>query len=137
MKPVAPMTRTRTPDSMPFVSLFQEVRSAARSIARTAGERAYAKAPPNLQEAVEKIRRRYENGRIDARKALEDLSELEERALKVVAQFVLFPWATAGAIRELYGRMRELEGAVEKRDRTIRLLEDRIRELERGGPPRS
>jgi hypothetical protein len=122
---------------MPFVSLFQEVRSAARSIAKLAGEQAYAKAPPNVQEAVERIKRRYETGRIDAQKALEELAEFEERALKVVAQFVLFPWATAGAIRELYGRMRELEGALDKRDRTIRLLEDRIRELERGSPHKS
>jgi hypothetical protein len=37
---------------------------------------------------------------------------------------MLFPWATAGAIRELYGRVRE-------QDETIRRLEDRIRQLER------
>src|SRR5262245_33644895 len=115
------------------MSLFGEVRSVAKSLAQKAGERAYSHAPPNVQEAVERIRRSYENGRVDAKKALDELEQIEERALRVVAQLVLFPWATAGAIRELYGRMRELEGAVEKRDQTIRLLEDRIRELERRG----
>lgn len=117
------------------MSLFGEVRSVARSLAKQAGERAYAKAPPNVQEAVEKIRRSYENGRVDAQKTFEDLAALEERALKVALQLVLFPWATAGAIKELYKRMRELEGSVEKRDQTIKLLEDRIRELERGSRP--
>ena len=116
------------------MSLFQEVRSVARSLASKAGERVYAQAPPDVQETVERIRRSYENGRIDAQKALDELAQLEERAVKVVLQLVLFPWATAGAIRELYGRMRELEGAVEKRDSTIKLLEDRIRELERTNP---
>jgi hypothetical protein len=116
------------------VSLFREVRSVAASLAKQAGERAYARAPQNVQEAVERIRRRYETGRVDAQRALEELAELEERALRVALQLVLFPWATAGAIRELYSRMRELEGSIEKRDRTIRVLEDRIRELERGKP---
>src|SRR5581483_4990058 len=72
--------------------------------------------------------------RMDARKALDELSQLEERALRVGLQLILFPWATAGAIKELYGRVRELEGSLEKRDQTIRRLEDRIRELEQEKP---
>jgi hypothetical protein len=115
---------------MHFVSLFGEVRSVAASIAQTAGKRALDRAPANVKEAIEKIRRRYETGRIDARHAMEELAELEEKALRMAFQLVLFPWATAGAIRELYGRVRELETTIEGKDRTIQLLEDRIRKLE-------
>lgn len=113
------------------MSLFREVRSVAASLAKQASERAYASAPPHLKESVERIRRRYENGRLDAQKALEELAALEERALRVGLQIILLPWATAGAIKELYGRQRELERSLDKRDAQIRALEDRIRELER------
>ncbi len=118
---------------MPFVSLFREVRSAAASLAQGAGKRALDRAPPNVKEAIEKIRRRYETGRIDAKRAVEELGELEEKALRMAFQLLLFPWATAGAIRELYGRVRELETTVEGKDRTIQLLEERIRKLEDRG----
>jgi hypothetical protein len=77
-----------------------------------------------LRDTVEKVRRRFEDGKIDAKKALEELSQMEEKALRAALQLMLFPWATAGAIRELYGRVRE-------QDETIRRLEDRIRQLER------
>ena len=76
-----------------------------------------------LRDTVEKVRRRFEDGKIDAKKALEELSHLEEKALRTALQLMLFPWATAGAIRELYTRVRE-------QDETIRRLEDRIRQLE-------
>ena len=116
------------------MSLFGEVRSAAAKVAKQATEQAYARAPGNVKEAVERMKQRYEARRMDARKALDELSQLEERALRVGLQLILFPWATAGAIKELYGRVRELEGSLEKRDQTIRRLEDRIRELEQEKP---
>lgn len=112
------------------MSLFREVRSRATSLAQEAGKRALERAPSNVKDAVERIRRRYENGRIDAQRALDELSEIEERALRMAFQLLAFPWATAGAIRELYGRIRELEGSLEHRDKTIQLLEERIRRLE-------
>ena len=99
---------------MPFVSLFREVRSAAQSLAKQARERAYASAPSNVKETVERLRRRYENGRVDAQRALEELAELEERALRMAFQLLLFPVATAGAIRELYSKVRDLEGAQDR-----------------------
>jgi hypothetical protein len=116
-----------------LVSLFREVRSVAASLAQGAGKRALDRAPENVKEAIEKIRRRYENGRVDARRAMEELADIEEKALRAAFQLLLFPWATAGAIRELYGRIRELEASVEGKDRTIRLLEERIRKLEDRG----
>jgi hypothetical protein len=119
------------------VSLFREVRSVATSFAHEASKRALDRAPSNVKhavsnvkEAVEKIRTRYEAGRVDAQKALEELSELEERALKMTFQLLMFPWATTGAIREIFGRVRELEGSLKDRDETIRRLEERIRALE-------
>jgi len=112
------------------VGLFREVRSVAASIAQGASKRALDRAPPNVKEAVERIRQRYENGRIDAQRAVEELADLEERALRVAFQLLAFPWATAGAIRELYGRVRELEVTLRGKDRTIELLEERIRKLE-------
>ena len=115
------------------MSLFREARVRAAEIARRAGRRALERAPANVQETVERIRRRYEEGRVDAQRALEELAEVEERAVRVALQLLLFPWATAGAIRELYGRLRELEGGIERRDETIRRLEERVRQLEREG----
>jgi DNA repair exonuclease SbcCD ATPase subunit len=111
------------------VSLFKEARARAAGIAGRALERA----PANVRDTVERIRRRYDEGRIDAQKAMEELASIEERALRVALQLALFPWATAGAIRELYGRLKELEGGIERRDETIRRLEERIRQLEQRG----
>ncbi len=116
------------------MSLFGEVRSVAAKVAKQATEQAYARAPETVKVRVERARRRFEERRADARRALDDWARIEERALRVGLQIVLFPWATAGAIKELYGRVRELEGSLEKRDQTIRRLEDRIRELEREKP---
>ncbi len=112
--------------------LFEGVRSLAVNVAQGAGRAALAAAPERVQDTVARVRARYEAGRVDAQRALEELSALEEQAVQIATRIVLFPWATAGAIREIYGRVRELERSLDSRDATIRSLEARIRQLENG-----
>jgi hypothetical protein len=102
------------------------------SFLRDVSKAAWSAAPDTVKARVERAQRKLEARRAEAEKAFEDFARLEQRALEVGVKLLLFPWATAGAIRELYGRVRDLEGTIEKRDEKIRLLEDRIRQLESG-----
>lgn len=116
------------------MAAFQDLRALAASVAKGAGKAALSRAPAPLRDAVGRVQARYEGGRLDAQKALEELASLEEHAFEVAVKILIFPWATAGAIKELYGRMKELERSVETRDVAIEKLEARIRELERRAP---
>jgi hypothetical protein len=108
-----------------------KLRSFAVSLARGAGRAAFERAPESLRGAIERVQARYEGGKLDAQRALEELAALEEQAFEVAVKLLLFPWATVGAIRDLYGKIRDLERTVESRDEAIKKLEARIRELER------
>ncbi len=110
--------------------MLDRIRDLAASVATKTGQAALSRAPEKVQEAVEKIRVRYEEGRIDAQKALEELAAFEEQAVRATLKLIAFPWVTAGAIRELYGKVRTLEEALTRRDEEIRELEKRIKELE-------
>jgi chaperonin cofactor prefoldin len=114
------------------VRLFEGVRSLAANVAQGAGRAALAAAPGKVQDTVARVRARYEAGRVDAQRALEELAALEEQAVMIATRIVLFPWATAGAIREIYGRVRELERSLDSREEKIKALEARIQELENG-----
>jgi hypothetical protein len=116
------------------MATFQEIRTLATSLAKGAGRAALARAPGPLRDAVESVQARYETKKLDAQRALEELAALEEQAFEIAVKIMLFPWATAGAIRELYGKVRELERTVESRDEAIKRLEARIRDLERRAP---
>jgi hypothetical protein len=102
-----------------------------RSVAKGASKIALNVAPSSVQDAVAKIQARYESGRVDARRALEELGSLEEQALKAAATVLIFPFATIGAIRELYERVTALEKGMAERDAKIAALEARLRELEK------
>lgn len=101
------------------------------SLAKRAVEGIVARAPAPVQGAVAQVRRRYETGVLDAQRALEELAELEEVAARAAATILAFPFATVGAIRELYGRVSDLERELDRRDATIRALEERLKALEK------
>ena len=111
--------------------MLDRLRSYAREAAKETARAALARVPSPLKDTVEKVRERYETGVIDAQKALEDLAAFEEQAIKVATQLLAFPFVTIGAVRELYVRVRALEGGSDGRDNTIRELTERVRELER------
>lgn len=110
---------------------LEDLRSLASSLARGAGRAAYARAPGPVREALDRAQTRFEERRTEARRTLEDLASIEQHALELASKIVIFPWATAGAIQELYVRVKELERTVESRDQAIARLEARVRDLER------
>ncbi|MBI3725972.1 hypothetical protein HY251_18750 [bacterium] len=110
--------------------MLERIRELAVTVAKTTSKAALSRAPLGVQETVERIRSRYEEGRIDAQKALEELAAFEEQAFRAALRLLAFPWATAGAIKDLYGRVRSLQETLEEREERIRELERRIRELE-------
>jgi hypothetical protein len=89
-----------------------------------------ARSPAQVQDAVRRVQDRYAAGRLDAQRAIEELGQIEEALARAAVGIVAFPFVTAGAIRELYGKLHDLERSVGERDATIRALEARIRELE-------
>lgn len=101
-----------------------------RSLAKRAMESVVARAPGPVQDAVKRVQDRYHAGRVDAQRAIEELAQIEEALARAAVGIIAFPFVTAGAIRELYGKLHELERSVGDRDATIRALEARIRELE-------
>ena len=111
-------------------------RSLARSVRRALEERSPDRVRAALRsvtERVEALQTRVEDRRREVLRVLDELVALEKEAFEQAIRVLALPWATAGAIRELYGRIRALERTAEERERTLRALEARLAELERRG----
>jgi hypothetical protein len=102
-------------------------------LAKQAMDGVVARFPSGVQDAVARVQQRYEERRVDAKRALDEFGAFEERVAKVAVGIVAFPFVATGAIRELYTRVTELERDLKDRDATIKKLEDRLKRLESDG----